>query len=60
MAIFAAIDWPGRWYPFGTKIGYSEFRSIARAANCRSQRTPGKRLEMIGVEEVYAACSEIF
>jgi heptosyltransferase-3 len=59
VAIFAAIDWPGRWYPFG-----ADNRVFRVPVDCEGCQLPvsknsGKCLEMIGVEEVYAACSEI-
>jgi len=59
VAIFAAIDWPGRWYPFGTNNRV--FRVPVDCEGCQLpvSKNSGKCLEMIGVEEVYAACSEI-
>ena len=59
VAIFAAIDWPGRWYPFGADNWV--FRVPVDCEGCLLpvSKNSGKCLEMIGVEEVYAACSEI-
>ncbi|HMM79473.1 MAG TPA: glycosyltransferase family 9 protein [Pyrinomonadaceae bacterium] len=59
VAIFAAIDYPGRWAPFGS--GHQVFR---RSVECEGCHTPDcfnahKCLDLIGVEEVIRAVSMI-
>ena len=59
VAIFAAIDYPGRWAPFGS--GHQIFR---RSVECEGCHTPdcfnaNKCLKLIGVEEVVEAASSI-
>lgn len=59
IGIFAAIDYPGRWYPFG------EHNKIFRyQVECEGCHTPvcfneHKCLEMISASEVFSACCEI-
>lgn len=59
VAIFAAIDYPGRWSPFGT--GHKIFR---RSVECEGCHTPNcfnnnKCLREVTVEEVIEAASAI-
>lgn len=59
VAIFAAIDYPGRWIPFGA--GHKVFR---RSVECEGCHTPdcfnnNKCLREIAVEEVVEAAREI-
>lgn len=59
VAIFAAVDWMGRWNPFG------KFNTVIRkSVECEGCHTPdcfnaNKCLELISVEEVFSACSDI-
>ncbi|MBX7060681.1 MAG: glycosyltransferase family 9 protein [Pyrinomonadaceae bacterium] len=59
VAIFAAIDYPGRWVPFGS--GHQIFR---RSVECEGCHTPdcfnaNRCLDLVGVEEVFRAASQI-
>lgn len=59
VAIFAAIDYPGRWVPFGN--GHQIFR---RSVECEGCHTPdcfnaNKCLDLVGVEEVFSAAAQI-
>jgi len=59
VAIFAAIDYPGRWTPFGS--GHKIFR---RSVECEGCHTPdcfnnNKCLREVAVDEVVAAASGI-
>lgn len=58
-ALFAAIDFPGRWYPFGENNEIFRF-----AVECEGCHTPDcfnshKCLELITVEKVLKACRRI-
>ncbi len=59
VAVFAAIDFPGRWYPFG-----DENKIFRVAVECEGCHTPDcfnkhQCLEMISVDEVFEACAAI-
>ncbi len=59
VAIFAALDWPGRWFPFGS--GHRVFREPVECEGCA---TPDcfnhhKCLDLISEVSVYDACNEI-
>jgi ADP-heptose:LPS heptosyltransferase len=59
VAIFAAIDWSGRWEPFGA--GHTIFR---RTVECEGCHTPlcfneHKCLDLVNVDEVFAACESL-
>lgn len=58
VAIFAAIDWKDRWYPFGDRNII--FR---KSVECEGCLTPNcfnqhKCLKLVTVDEVYKACSK--
>ena len=59
VAIFAAIDWEGRWLPFGDN--HKIFRKIVECEGCLSPIcfNQNKCLELISTEEVYKACLEV-
>ena len=59
VALFAAIDFPGRWYPFGQKN-----EIFRHSVECEGCHTPvcfneHKCLKMISSEKVFQACSRI-
>lgn len=59
VGIFAAIDFSGRWFPYG-----ENHKIFRRQVECEGCHTPfcfnqHKCLELIEVEEVYRACVEI-
>ena len=59
IAIFAAIDWVGKWEPLGS--GHTVFR---RAVECEGCHSPicynnKKCLDLIQADEVLAACSRV-
>lgn len=59
VAIFAAIDWIGRWEPFGQD--HTVFR---RTVECEGCHTPfcfneHKCLDLVNADEVYAACESL-
>ncbi len=59
VALFAAIDFPGRWYPFGENN-----RIFRYSVECEGCHTPNcymnhKCLELIESDKVFEACSEI-
>jgi ADP-heptose:LPS heptosyltransferase len=56
VAAFAALDWPGRWFPYGR--GHTVFRRPVPCAGCL-QRICDHDLEclkLIEVDEVFEAC----
>jgi ADP-heptose:LPS heptosyltransferase len=57
VAIFAAIDWEGRWEPFGD--GHVAFRRRVECEGCHSPMcfNHHKCLDLIGTDEVYEACA---
>lgn len=59
VAIFAAIDWAGRWIPFGS--GHKIFRRTVECEGCLSPicYNKNKCLELVSTEEVFRACLEI-
>ncbi|MEW6362060.1 MAG: glycosyltransferase family 9 protein [Acidobacteriota bacterium] len=59
VAIFAAIDWPGRWYPIGD--GHAVIRKQVECEGCHAPNCPyeNRCLQMIEPEEVINACKEI-
>jgi ADP-heptose:LPS heptosyltransferase len=59
VAIFAAQDWPGRWYPYGP--GHTVLRRSVSCEGCRLTECTKEGLRClreIGVEEVFAACQD--
>lgn len=59
VAVFSALDWPGRWYPYG-----NNHRVIRKSVECEGCRSPisfnGKLcLDMVSVDEVFDACREV-
>lgn len=59
VAVFAAIDWVGKWTPFGDNN-----RVFRKSVECEGCHTPmcfnnHKCLDLVTVDEVYAACAEI-
>jgi len=56
VAIFAAIDWIGRWHPFGSRNHI--FRKSVECEGCHSPLCFNKRkcLDLISSDEVYDAC----
>lgn len=59
VAIFSGMDWDGRWLPFGDNNRV--FRSKGECRECieQSQNIRHTCLDVIGADEVFAACSEI-
>jgi len=59
VAIFASIDWKGRWAPFGD--GHQVFRQTVECEGCHSPIcfNDHKCLSLTGTDEVYEACSHI-
>ena len=58
VAIFAAIDWVGKWTPFGDNN-----RVFRKSVECEGCHTPTcfnnhKCLDLVTVDEVYAACAD--
>ncbi|MFN2412833.1 MAG: glycosyltransferase family 9 protein [Pyrinomonadaceae bacterium] len=56
VAIFAAVDWPGRWYPRGS--GHKVFRRSVECEGCHSTvcLTDRRCLNQISENEVLDAC----
>ena len=59
VAIFAAVDWKGRWLPFGTRN-----RIFRKTVECEGCHTPDcfnnkKCLNLVETDEVYNACVEV-
>ena len=59
VAVFAAIDWVGKWTPFGDNN-----RVFRKRVECEGCHTPTcfnnhKCLDLVTVDEVYTACAEI-
>jgi ADP-heptose:LPS heptosyltransferase len=59
VAIFAAIDWAGAWYPFGDENVI--FRKNVTCEGCRSPHCSNGLicLTAIGTDEVYEACKDL-
>jgi ADP-heptose:LPS heptosyltransferase len=59
VAIFAAVDWPGRWEPFGS--GHQTFRRQVECEGCFTSNcfNNNQCLELINADEVYGACLQI-
>ena len=59
VAVFAAIDWVGKWTPFGDKN--QVFRKRVECEGCHSSicHNNHKCLDLITIDEVYAACVDI-
>ncbi len=59
VSIFAAVDYPGRWYPAGG--GHHIFRRSVECEGCQSANCFNKKLclELIDPEEVFTACASI-
>lgn len=59
VAIFAAVDWPGRWHPIG-----DGHRVLRRHVECEGCHSPicfnyHKCLDLITVEQVFDACQSV-
>ena len=59
VAIFAAIDWVGRWHPFGS--GHKVLRKRVECEGCHSPVCKEDRrcLTLISVDEVVKSCKEV-
>ena len=59
VAVFAAIDFPGRWYPFGE--GHKVFRAAVECEGCHTPDCFNGHLCLRSVtpDEVFDACDEI-
>jgi ADP-heptose:LPS heptosyltransferase len=59
VAVFAAVDWIGKWKPFGERNRL--FRAHVECEGCHSPTCPyeNKCLSLIAIDEVYDACSDI-
>ena len=59
VAIFAAIDWVGKWTPFGDNNRV--FRKSVECEGCHSPicHNNHRCLDLVTVDEVYNACAEI-
>lgn len=59
IAIFAATDYQGRWYPFGNKNQI--FRKTVECEGCHSPECFNDNLclELISVDEVFNACKKL-
>ena len=59
VAIFAAIDWRGRWVPFGD--GNLIFRKTVECEGCHTPDcfNQHKCLDLVNTNEVYEACDQI-
>jgi heptosyltransferase-3 len=58
VAVFSAVDWIGRWKPFGKNNHL--FRERVECEGCHSPTcfNNGKCLDLISVDQVYEACRE--
>ncbi|MGE3465976.1 MAG: glycosyltransferase family 9 protein, partial [Pyrinomonadaceae bacterium] len=59
VAIFAAIDWPGRWLPFGNRNVCFRRRVECEGCHTADCFNARKCLDLISAAEVYEACSGI-
>ncbi len=59
VGVFAAIDWPGRWHPYGK--GHEVLRVEVPCGGCFQATCPlnNECLTEISVEEVYQACCRV-
>lgn len=59
VAVFAAVDWIGRWKPFGDRNHI--FRTRVECEGCHSPTCHNNRkcLDLITADEVYSACKSI-
>lgn len=59
VAVFAATDYPERWYPFGTDNQI--FRKNVECEGCHTPQcfNDNKCLKLVGIEEVYLACKKV-
>lgn len=59
VGIFSALDWPGRWFPYGE--GHQVLRHEVPCAGCLAQRCPyaNECLTGISVEAVMRACETV-
>jgi heptosyltransferase-3 len=59
VGIFSALDWPGRWFPYGT--GHQVLRHEVPCAGCLSQHCPhaNECLTGISVDAVMRACESV-
>jgi len=59
IAIFAAIDWLGRWFPVGN--GHRILRESIECEGCHLAKCPigGQCIKMISVDRVIASCREV-
>lgn len=59
VAVFAATDYQGRWYPFGSDNQI--FRKVVECEGCHTPQcfNDHKCLKLISVDEVYLACKKI-
>lgn len=59
IAIFAATDYPGRWYPFGNNNRI--FRQTVECEGCHAPHcfNDHKCLKLVSVDEILEACQEI-
>jgi heptosyltransferase III len=59
VAVFAAIDFPNRWIPFGK--GHTVFRESVECEGCYVENCFNNRkcLDLISVEKVYDSCIKI-
>jgi heptosyltransferase III len=59
VAIFAAIDYPNRWIPFGK--GHTIFREVVECEGCYAEICFNNRkcLDKISVESVYKSCVKV-
>jgi heptosyltransferase III len=59
VALFSGSDWVGRWSPFGNANRLFRHEGECRECIAQDQDNQHTCLDMIGVDEVFAACSEI-
>lgn len=59
VAVFAAIDWPGRWHPHGA--GHEVLRTAPPCSGCMSAECPHENLclRQVSVDQVAAACERV-
>jgi heptosyltransferase III len=59
VAIFASIDWDGRWYPAGE--GHRTLRTSIECEGCHLQECPfnNECLRQISIDQAYSACSDV-
>jgi ADP-heptose:LPS heptosyltransferase len=59
VAIFSALDWPGRWHPYGS--GHRVLRHEVACAGCLLQKCDRDHQCLAGIsaEAVYQACCDV-